>query len=243
VQIRQIGCLYNLAQSYSALGDLENAKRFYHQVILRARAQREHAYLLRGLNGLGNVLRNSDMWGEAVHSYTEALELALALSDFGSAAAAAQNRGVLAGTHGLYQNAIRDLTDSLHYVSRITTHYSFEKTLACRSHVELGKIFISLKRFDAAQDELDRAWHMAEKDPDLTDFRFWVLHARCRLWQACGDTERLKQDLGKLPFYANTDEKRKKLYEVEPPTTAVLASSQTVAATEFEFLIKLTHDL
>lgn len=238
--VREIGCLYNLAQAYSSVGDRESAESHYHDVIARARTHKEHAYFLRALNGLGNVLKDSNRWQEALQAFGEALEIALALNDFSSAAAAAQNRGALAATKGLHQEAVRDLTDALGYVEKTVTPYAFEKFVACRSRVELAEIFLIQKRFDEARDHLDRAWHMAEKDKALADFRFWVLLTRCRLWQALDDDVRFKEDRGRLNFYADTDDKKKKVEALGVESESRSSQAQTH---EFHALIKITSDL
>ena len=252
--IHEIGCLYNLAQSHAALGETGEAEKYFREVIDRARERGEAAFILRGLNGLGNLLKSSPRWEEGLVSYGEALELALALRDFSSATAAAQNRGSLAALHGLTQEAIDDLTDSLKFAAKIETPYAFEKMLVCRSHVELGEVYVGLKRFSEGQDHLDRAWHLAEKDPDLTHFLFWVLLGRCRLWKGLDDTDRFKQDLARLNFYADTDEKRIHLDGLGSPAEAPLSAVTRVEIpavapvlepkeSELTILLKITGDL
>jgi|GEM_PF-1576169 len=212
---RAISCLYNRAQAKSALKDHAAAEADFRQVLTEAHERHDPFLTLRAQNGLGNVLRQLGKWREALLAYSEAVTVALALRDFAAAATAVQNRGALAAANGLLTEATRDLEDSLKYAHKISPHYAFEKTLICRSYIELGEVFAQQALRTQAVDALNRAWHLAETDDDLKNFRFWVLRARCRTWLTLQEDDLFKQDLARLNFTADDDDKKAQYAQLE----------------------------
>jgi transcriptional regulator with GAF, ATPase, and Fis domain/tetratricopeptide (TPR) repeat protein len=243
---RLTSALYNLAQSHAALGDFIKAQNIYQEVLGKARQMGDPAFILRAQNGLGNVLGKTNRWQEALKAYGEALEVALAVKDFSAAAAASQNRGALAKLQGLNDEAQRDLQDSLKYLSAMTTHYTYEKTLACRSHVELGALHTDLGHIELAREYLNQAWRMAEKDADLAGFRYWVLLARARFWLTQKDEDNFKQDLATLNFYADDDSKKKQVEALKSQQQKSLSDQmrqEKRLAPEIAAILRINHDL
>lgn len=214
---KAMSLLYSLAQAYAGLADTDRAEEHYRRVLAAARGQVDPAFILRGLNGIGNLLRATERWQEARAAYGEALEVALAVGDFGAALAIRQNQGALSARHGLYDQAILELEESLHFAAKIALPYAHEKRLICRSLTELGEVRVTLGQIDPAFEAVGRAWHMAEDDEDLRDMRFWVLLARCkvRLKQEAPDEMAYKRDLTRLRFFADDEAKKQALVEFE----------------------------
>lgn len=212
---RRTATLYNLAQAHFALANYKECKESYLKAYESARKVLNMPMILRTLNGLGNFYRSQNDTDKAIKVYGDALEVALALKDYVAAAATVQNRGVLYSESASYQEAIQDLEDSLKYIEKVPQRYAFEKTLICRTFVELGESYALQAKSSQAHDYLDRAWHMAEDDEALEGFRFWVLFARCRSWLTLGETDLFKTDLSRLNYYATDDEKKRSVAELE----------------------------
>ncbi|MBI2339859.1 MAG: sigma 54-interacting transcriptional regulator [Deltaproteobacteria bacterium] len=249
---KETGIYYNMAQSYAGLNDTSNAEKYFRLSIGQARTRGDPAFILRGLNGLGNLLRNTDRWEEAKIHYGEALEVALAIGDYTSSAAICQNRGVLASKHDLNDPAIHDLEDSLEFAAKIPAHYAFEKNLVCRSYVELGEIYGKRREWERARDYLNRAGHMAEEDADIKNFRFWVLLARCRAGQGMKDETAYARDLSKLNYYADDPVKKEALEELKKRYKSDIGDQTRKEAiivgpsgsqAELEAILKINRDL
>lgn len=248
MQEQKVGALYNMGQAAFHLEKLEEAADLYKQTIEVARATQNTAFLLRAFNGLGNVLNRQERWSEAIVAYSEALELALALRDFTSAMAAVQNRGVLKGQHGQFEEAIQDLELSLRHSEKIPQKFAYEKTLACRSLLELGEIYQKRAQLEESRAYLDKAWYQAENDADLAGFRFWVLKSRAQLWLAMQKWEDFKQDLSQLNYFATDETKKKTLSELkaryqESRQQGDFTEREIRLERELETILKINRDL
>ncbi len=236
---------YNLAQAFVGLNDLVSAEHYFKEVIVKARQNADAAFILRAQNGLGNLYGVAHRHDEASVAYREAIDVALAIGDFTSAAAASQNLGVLLSDLEKLDDAILALKNSLQYAAKIAVLYAFEKNLLCRSFVELGEVHLKKNQADIAKDYVGRAWHMAEGDDDLRDFRFWVLLARCRVWRLANEEILFKQDLAQLNFYADDDVKRKKILELKSPISnpADETKSNVPIVNELDLILRINRDL
>lgn len=246
-QAQKVFALYNMAQAAFYLGKTNDAQNLYRQTMTLARDTHNPAFLLRAYNGLGNVLGQSEQWAEALSAYTEALEVALALGDFTSASAAMQNRGALRGQHGQFEEAIQDLELSLQYGEKIPRKFAYEKTLMCRSLLELGEIYRKRTQLDEARQHLDRAWYQAENDADLASYRFWVLKARAELWLEMKKWDRFKQELSQLNYFADDEQKKQSVLELknryQDLKKAVPSEREVRLERELEVILKINRDL
>lgn len=206
--VRLIHCAYNLALAQTKVGELTPAKAYYEEVIRLARTNHDPAYLFRGLNGLGNVLKELHAWQEASSLYGQSLEVALAIGDFAAATAAIQNRATVKAEHGLHWEAIADLEKALSFADNIPQKYTHENMLVCRALEQLGGIYAQISNFAKADEFLNRAWQMAQDLPELAGFRFWVLLTRCRVELKQGHDERFKEDLAQLTAHAKTAQQK-----------------------------------
>jgi transcriptional regulator with GAF, ATPase, and Fis domain/serine/threonine protein kinase/tetratricopeptide (TPR) repeat protein len=244
---RTLFCLYNLAKAHQGLGDMSRAENEFHEVVSLARKTRELTYLLRGYNGLGNVLERSGRRSECLNAYDEAFELALALKDHRSAAAAAQNRGAVKAALGLHDEAREDLDLSYRYAEGVKPRYAYEKNLMCRALIELGSLDLNRGRPEDAKSNLDRAWHQAEHDADLAGLKFWILAARIRLWITVKNRTRLKNDLAQIRFFAAGEEQNKIVSELEAESSRLSDESAGAEATRLEgelaTILKINRDL
>lgn len=212
---RTLFCLYNLANAHLGLSEFSAAEEKFRAVVALARQTRELSYLLRAYNGLGNVLNRVERPSESLAAYDEAFELALALKDERSAAAAAQNRGGVKAQHGRYDEAREDLELSYRYAEGLKPRYAYEKNLMCRALTELGNLDLNRGRPEDAKTHLDRAWHLAENDADVAGMRFWILAARLRLWIAVKNRTRYKTELAQIRYFSAGEQQSKILTEIE----------------------------
>lgn len=244
---RTLFCLYNLAKAHQGLGETTRAETEFNEVVSLARKTRELTYLLRGYNGLGNVLDRLGRWSDSLAAYDEAFELALALKDRSSAAAAAQNRGVVKAAHGRHDEARQDLETSYRYAEDVKPRYAYEKNLMCRALIELGNLDLNCGRPEDAKSNLDRAWHQAETDADLAGFKFWILNARVRLWIATRNQSRCKTDLAQVRFFAKGEDQSKIVAELEEKCRGLNDASAGEAAIRLEnelaTILKINRDL
>lgn len=239
--------LYTLALSFHNLDQVEKAKAHYDQVKELARETKNPAYILRALNGLGNLLQNSNDWSESALAYQKALELALAVNDKTAASAAAQNLGGVKSDHGYYQEAISALENSLKYVRSLKTKYAYEKTLECRALEQLGQTYSRLSQPETALRYLDEAWNLAQADQDLENFRFWILASRCRHWIQQADKKNFDQDFSQINFYAKDDQQQNikdglaKDFEALKKTTS--SQREEKLQSELERILTINKDL
>lgn len=210
---RRLSCLYNLALACAALKEHAEAVTCFEQVITLAREAREPQFLLRGMNGLANSLSRSDDWQKALPHYSEALELSLALKDYGAAAAAALNRGLIRKRQNDAHGVLTDGHAALKYIHKIKPRYTYENRLECLIQTRLGEACLEMGREIEAREMLENAWKIVETDEALKAERFGVLVARCHLWQKTNDTARFKEDAAALHFYAGKDPEKLAIYQ------------------------------
>ena len=240
-----IHCLYNLAIAKSQLGH-EDTKQSYEEVIKMALDIHDTAYLFRGFNGLGNTLKNSHQWQKALDAYNQSLEVALAMSDFTAASAAAQNRGSIKDEHGFTKEAIADFELSLSLSEKIPQKYTYENTLICRVLEQLGSIYSKVEDYIKASDYLDRAWHLCQQHQDLESFRFWVLLARCRHFIKVGNEDKLNEDLVQLNFYAQSDKQKDFVEKIKSKATTTKTSNIVKISrleTELNRILQINQEL
>lgn len=247
----QLNCLYYLAQAHLDLKSYVQAKQSFHSMQLLARQVHDPAYVLRAVNGLGNALSLQGETVKAIETYGEALEVALALSDYTAAAVAVQNRGILRVERLDSETALKDFLLSLDYIRRVGRHYPYEKQVVVRSHVQLCHLLIKLKRFDEAKDNADQAWRLSEKDDELKFLRFWILEAKCALHATLAEWDAFKQNLALLKYYVEGPQQQSRLDKLLE-TYGTLKSSAEQSRTQdvvvkakspFDQLLTITRDL
>lgn len=202
-------CHYNLGECLLKLQRYGEALNHYREAALRAKKHRLYDLLLRAYNGLGNAYNLLKKPESSLDYYQRALELAVYRRDYASAAAIAQNMGVIEGETGDYDKALRSLSTSLTHIDqsgKLTPHLSY---LKARAFLERGNIRRHQGQWEQARADLDIARHLVSQKDGPTTLTFWVICALAELKLDEKNHEGFVALYPELIHLAQTDEDKK----------------------------------
>lgn len=207
--------LYNLAQTESALKNMDETVKLYKQCIKLCQKQKNQEILLRAYNGLGVTYHTRHEFTEAHKYYSRAFNIAQKTGDFFSQANLETNLGIVLNASNQSAQAMPHLKAAIHLLEKLGLRAIQEKYIMATAMLELGDVYRIQGNFSEANHWLHESRDLVHKNEQLASFHFPIQTTQAKLFFDEGKGEQAQKIHQELQNEDLSDSERTELAKLK----------------------------